>query len=128
MEQELVWTITVVLMAAATGVFIWVASSGGPPCLRMHHPAIAVAYRLRPWLFGLVTLILDRRQLPGDRSAALCLPGGPRRAAAGRRGRRAIGLDHLPEHHRSREAGRILCHQQGMSTTGSRFMTKDCAL
>ena len=57
MEQELVWTITVVLMAAATGVFIWVASSTDRP-LADYHPAIAVAYRLRPWLFGLATLIL----------------------------------------------------------------------
>ena len=57
MEQELVWTITISLMAAAAGVFVWVASSADR-ALEDYHPAVAVAYRLRPWLFGVAALVL----------------------------------------------------------------------
>lgn len=57
MEQELVWTVTVALMAAAAGVFAWVASSADV-AVADYHPAVAVAYRLRPWLAGVGLLVL----------------------------------------------------------------------
>lgn len=57
MGQELVWAVTVISMAVAAGVFAWVASSADR-ALADYHPAVAVAYRLRPWLFGAAALIL----------------------------------------------------------------------
>ena len=57
MQQGLVWTITIALMAIAAGVFAWVASSADR-ALADYHPAVAVAYRLRPWLFAIAGLVL----------------------------------------------------------------------
>jgi cytochrome c oxidase subunit 2 len=57
MEQELVWGITIALMAVAAGVFMWVATAAENARVD-YGPAVAFAYRLRPWLFGLAALVL----------------------------------------------------------------------
>jgi cytochrome c oxidase subunit II len=57
MIQNLVWTWSIVLMAALAGVFAWVAA-GADVALPDYGPVIAVAYRLRSWLFALVLAVL----------------------------------------------------------------------
>ena len=55
--QDVVWSASIVLMAAAAGVFIWVADSADRR-VADYGPLTAAAYRLRPWLFLIVALIM----------------------------------------------------------------------
>jgi cytochrome c oxidase subunit 2 len=57
MIEDAVWTITMLLMAAAAGVFVWVATAGETR-VADYHPVVAKAYRARPWLFGLAAIVL----------------------------------------------------------------------
>jgi cytochrome c oxidase subunit II len=57
MNQDAVWAITMLLMAAAAGVFAWVATSS-ESVVADYRPVVAAAYRLRPWLFGFAALVL----------------------------------------------------------------------
>lgn len=55
--QEMVWTVSIVLMGALAAVFGWVAV-GADSALVDSGPVIASAYRLRTWLFGLAVIVL----------------------------------------------------------------------
>ena len=57
MIQEVVWTVSIVLMGALAAVFAWVAA-GANVALADYGPVVDSAYRLRTWLFTLVFLIL----------------------------------------------------------------------
>jgi cytochrome c oxidase subunit 2 len=57
MIEDAVWSVTILLMAAAAGVFVWVATASERP-VEDYHPVVAAAYRARPWLFGLAAIIL----------------------------------------------------------------------
>lgn len=57
MMQEVVWTVSIVLMGALAAVFGWVAV-GADSALENSGPVIARAYRLRTWLFGLAVIVL----------------------------------------------------------------------
>ncbi len=57
MIQEVVWSISIVLMGILAAVFIWVAV-GADAALADYGPVIASAYRARTWLFGLAVIIL----------------------------------------------------------------------
>lgn len=55
--QDVVWLASIVLMAAVTGVFIWVADSAGNR-VTDYGPVTSAAYKLRPWLFLIVALAM----------------------------------------------------------------------
>jgi cytochrome c oxidase subunit 2 len=57
MIQDVVWTVSIVLMGALAGVFAWVAV-GANVALADYGPVIASAYRWRAWLFALAVVIL----------------------------------------------------------------------
>jgi cytochrome c oxidase subunit 2 len=57
MIQEVVWGVSIVLMGTLAAVFVWVAI-GANVALADYGPAIASAYRLRTWLFGLAIIVL----------------------------------------------------------------------
>ena len=57
MIQEVVWGVSIVLMGTLAAVFAWVAM-GASVALDDYGPAIASAYRLRTWLFGLAIIVL----------------------------------------------------------------------
>jgi len=55
--QDTVWMVTVVLMASAAGIFVWVATAAEKG-VDDYGPVVASLYRLRPWLFGLAAIVL----------------------------------------------------------------------
>lgn len=55
--QDVVWSASIVLMAAVTGIFLWVADSASNR-VADYGPLTAAAYRLRPWLFLIVALAM----------------------------------------------------------------------
>src|SRR6185437_13828269 len=57
MVQQVVWGVSIVLMGTLAAVFAWVAM-GASVALDDYGPAIASAYRLRTWLFGLAVIVL----------------------------------------------------------------------
>jgi cytochrome c oxidase subunit II len=57
MVQNVVWLVSIALMAAVTGVFAWVAD-GARQRVEDHKSIAAAAYRLRPWLFLVAAAIL----------------------------------------------------------------------
>jgi cytochrome c oxidase subunit II len=57
MIQEVVWTVSMVLMGALAAVFAWVAV-GANVALADYGPIVASAYRLRTWLFAVAALVL----------------------------------------------------------------------
>jgi hypothetical protein len=57
MIQNVVWTVSIVLMGALAGVFAWVAV-GANVALADYGPVIASAYRWRTWLFALAVVVL----------------------------------------------------------------------
>jgi cytochrome c oxidase subunit II len=57
MIQEVVWTVSIVLMGALAAVFAWVAA-GANVALADDSPVVASAYRLRTWLFALASVVL----------------------------------------------------------------------
>ncbi len=69
MLQDLVWVVSIALMAAAAGIFIWVASTSEDP-LTDYGPAIARAYSWRPWLFAFGLIVL----VAGNYRALVALP------------------------------------------------------
>lgn len=71
MLSDFIWTVSIVLMALAASLFAWVATASEQP-LGNYGPAIAEAYRWRPWLFafGLVVLVAANYR------ALLALPWG----------------------------------------------------
>jgi cytochrome c oxidase subunit 2 len=57
MIQDVVWSLSILLMGLLAAVFVWVAAEARDP-LADYGPVMASAYRLRGWLFGLVLVIL----------------------------------------------------------------------
>ena len=57
MIQDVVWSLSIVLMGLLAAVFAWVAAEAQNP-LADYGPVMASAYRLRRWLFGLAVLVL----------------------------------------------------------------------
>jgi cytochrome c oxidase subunit II len=57
MIQEVVWTVSMVLMGALAAVFVWVAT-GAHVALADYGPVVASACRMRIWLFALAFLVL----------------------------------------------------------------------
>ena len=57
MIQEVVWTVSMVLMGALAAVFAWVAA-GANVVLADYGPVVASAYRWRIWLLALASLVL----------------------------------------------------------------------
>jgi cytochrome c oxidase subunit 2 len=57
MIQGVVWAVSMVLMGSLAAVFLWVAS-GATSAVEDYGPAIATAYRFRPWLFLIALLVL----------------------------------------------------------------------
>lgn len=55
--QNVVWAVSILLMAAVVGVFIWVAD-GTNRRAENYEPLTAAAYRLRPWLFLILALAM----------------------------------------------------------------------
>ncbi len=55
--QNVVWAVSIILMAAVVGVFVWVAD-GASRHVVDHAPLTAAAYRLRPWLFLILALAM----------------------------------------------------------------------
>lgn len=55
--QDVVWSASIVLMAALAAVFAWVAA-GADLRLANYGPMIAGAYRLRGWLFAAAVVVL----------------------------------------------------------------------
>lgn len=55
--QDIVWSASIILMAGAAGVFIWVADSAHRR-VTDYGPLTAAAYRLRPWLFLIVAIAM----------------------------------------------------------------------
>jgi cytochrome c oxidase subunit 2 len=55
--QDVVWYVSIVLMAVVAGVFIRVADSADRR-VEDYGPLTAAAYRLRPWLFLIVALAM----------------------------------------------------------------------
>ncbi len=55
--QDMVWAVSIVLMAAVTGVFLWVAD-GATQRVTDYGPLTAAAYRVRPWLFLIIALAM----------------------------------------------------------------------
>lgn len=57
MTQDVVWSVSIVLMGALAAVFAWVGV-GASVALADYGPAVASAYRMRAWLFGLAVIVL----------------------------------------------------------------------
>jgi cytochrome c oxidase subunit II len=57
MIQDVVWSVSIVLMGCLAAVFVWVATSAGQ-ALTNYGPMIDSAYRLRVWLFGIAVVVL----------------------------------------------------------------------
>ena len=57
MIQDVVWTVSIVLMGTLAAVFAWVAT-GTDAALADYRPAVASAYRMRGWLLALSVLVL----------------------------------------------------------------------
>jgi cytochrome c oxidase subunit II len=57
MLQEVVWSVSIVLMGVLAAVFIWVALTGNVAATD-YGPIVSSAYRLRAWLFGVALLVL----------------------------------------------------------------------
>ena len=57
MIQEVVWSVSIVLMGALAALFAWVAV-GASNGLADYGPVVASAYRARTWLFGLAVIVL----------------------------------------------------------------------
>lgn len=57
MIQNVVWSVSIVLMGCLALVFIWVAA-GARFAIANYGPAIDAAYRMRVWLFGLALAVL----------------------------------------------------------------------
>lgn len=57
MIQNVVWSVSIVLMGCLALVFIWVAA-GARFAIANYGPVIDAAYRIRIWLFGLALAIL----------------------------------------------------------------------
>ena len=57
MIQNIVWSVSIVLMGVLAAVFAWVAL-GANVALADAGPVISSAYRLRAWLFGLAVIVL----------------------------------------------------------------------
>ena len=57
MIQEVVWSVSIVLMGALAALFAWVAVGAGDQ-LADYGPVVASAYRARTWLFGLAIIVL----------------------------------------------------------------------
>ena len=57
MIQDVVWSVSIVLMGALAALFAWVAA-GADHALADYGPVVASAYRLRTWLFAGAVLIL----------------------------------------------------------------------
>jgi cytochrome c oxidase subunit II len=57
MVQEVVWTVSIVLMGVLAALFAWVAV-GANTALADYGPMVASAYRARTWLFGLAIIVL----------------------------------------------------------------------
>ena len=55
--QDVVWTVSIVLMGILAAVFAWVAA-GADMALENYPPVIASAYRMRSWLFVLAVVVL----------------------------------------------------------------------
>jgi cytochrome c oxidase subunit 2 len=57
MIQEVVWSVSIVLMGALAALFAWVAV-GASDELADYGPVLASVYRARTWLFGLAVIVL----------------------------------------------------------------------
>jgi cytochrome c oxidase subunit II len=57
MIQDLVWSISIVLMGCLAAVFVWVAM-GANAAIANYGPVIDSAYRLRTWLLGIAIVVL----------------------------------------------------------------------
>lgn len=57
MIQDVVWSISIVLMGCLALVFIWVAT-GASAAIANYGPVIDSAYRLRVWLFAAAAIVL----------------------------------------------------------------------
>lgn len=57
MIQDVVWSISIVLMGCLAIVFLWVAT-GARVAIANYGPVIDSAYRLRVWLFALAIIVL----------------------------------------------------------------------
>ena len=57
MIQDVVWSVSIVLMGVVVAIFAWVAS-GAYQQVEDYGPMVAAAYRLRPWLFLLALIVL----------------------------------------------------------------------
>jgi cytochrome c oxidase subunit 2 len=55
--QDVVWYVSIVLMAVVVGVFLWVADTANTR-VADYGPLTATAYRIRPWLFLIVALVM----------------------------------------------------------------------
>jgi cytochrome c oxidase subunit 2 len=57
MIQDVVWSVSIVLMGCLAAVFIWVAT-GANAAIANYGPVIDSAYRFRTWLFGIAIIVL----------------------------------------------------------------------
>ncbi len=57
MIQDVVWSVSIILMGCLALVFIWVAT-GASVAIANYGPVIDAAYRTRVWLFGLALVVL----------------------------------------------------------------------
>jgi len=57
MVQNVVWVVSILLMAVVAAIFIWVADRAASP-VEDYRPMAAAAYRLRPWLFVIVAVAM----------------------------------------------------------------------
>jgi cytochrome c oxidase subunit II len=57
MIQDVVWSVSIILMGCLAAVFVWVAT-GANAAIANYGPIIDSAYRLRVWLFGIAMLVL----------------------------------------------------------------------
>lgn len=57
MIQDVVWSVSIVLMGCLAAVFLWVAT-GASVAIANYGPVIDSAYRLRVWLFAIAILVL----------------------------------------------------------------------
>jgi cytochrome c oxidase subunit 2 len=57
MIQNVVWSVSIVLMGCLALVFVWVATGAGA-AIANYGPVLDTAYRARVWLFGLALAVL----------------------------------------------------------------------
>lgn len=57
MIQDVVWSVSIILMGCLAAVFVWVAM-GASAAIANYGPVIDSAYRLRSWLFGVAIVVL----------------------------------------------------------------------